>query len=119
MVAIGAKYRLREGKILHLGSLWKSPSKRRIPRIMIEERALEVGIKMYLDGLWMVFEETTQASNEIDTKDSIMCTAYFKQYNLLPATIHNKDTYNWLTQDGNALLLWGKDGKYFVKPTTH
>jgi hypothetical protein len=119
MVAIGAKYRLKNGKILHLASLWKSPSKRRIPRIMIEERALEVGIKMYLDDLWMVFEETEEPAETIDMKSSIPCTAYFKQYNLLPATIDGQDTYSWLTAGNNALLLWGKNGQYFVKPTTH
>lgn len=115
MVAIGAKYRLREGKILHLASLWKAPSKRRIPRILIEDRAMEVGIKMYLDGLWMVFEETKSPADTLDTKDGIPCTAYFKKYHLLPATIQGVDTYNWLTQSGNALILWGQDNHYFVK----
>lgn len=119
MVAIGAKYRLKEGKILHLGSLWKAPSKRRIPRILIEDRALEVGIKMYLDDLWMVFEETRQPAETIDMKGSLPCSDYFKGYQLLPEKINNIDTYKWLTKENHALLLWGKDGHYFVKPDTH
>ena len=119
MVAIGAKYRLREGKILHIASLWKAPSKRRIPRILIEDRALEVGIKMYLDGLWMVFEETTLPADTIDMKESIECGAYFNGYQLLPEKIHAIDTYEWLTKENHALLLWGKDGHYYVKPASH
>ncbi len=119
MVAIGAKYRLRDGKILHIASLWKAPSKRRIPRILIEDRALEVGIKMYLDGLWMVFEESDLPAATIDMGKSIQCGAYFKGYHLLPGEINDIDTYAWLTKENNALLLWGKEGHYFVKPTNH
>jgi len=118
MAAKGAKYRLKEGKILHLASLWQAPSKRRIPRILIEDRAMEVGIKMYLDGLWMVFEETKLAAEGLDTNQGILCTPYYKQYHLLPSTIEGKDTYDWLRISGNALLLWGKDEHYFIKALT-
>ena len=34
MSAIGAKYKWKEGKILHASRLWKAPSKRRIPRMI-------------------------------------------------------------------------------------
>jgi len=74
---------------------------------------------MYLDDLWMVFEETTQPSRSIEMKGSISCTPYFKSYQLLPSTINHIDLYEWLTKDNNALLLWGKEGgHYFVKPIT-
>src|SRR5690348_9026655 len=114
MVAIGAKYRLRNGKILHLASLWKAPSKRRIPRILIEDRALEVGIKMYLEDRWMVFEETELPSESLNPKDGMQCENYFRKYHLLPATINGVDTYEWLSNQSNALLLWGRDTHYFV-----
>lgn len=91
---------------------------RRVPRIMIEDRALEVGILVYLEEPWMVFEETTQAAENIDMKDSIKLEGYFKQYHLLPALIDEEDTYEWLKNHTHALLLWGKDSRYFVKKAT-
>jgi len=119
MTAIGAKYKLREGKILHASRLWKAPSKRRIPRIMIEDRAMEVGILIYLEEPWMVFEETKIPSEKIDSKEGIMLVGYFKKYHLLPATFQGMDTYKWLSQSGKALLLWGKENHYFVKKALH
>jgi len=115
MSAIGAKYRWKEGKILHASRLWKSPTKRRIPRMLIEDRALEVGIKLYVEEPWFVFEETPFAAEEIDTTDAEQLEFYQNRYHLLPATFKRQDTYEWLQKPQNALLLWGKDGKYYIK----
>ena|ERR1035437_7529783 len=114
MAAIGAKYKWREGKILHAARLWKSPSKRRIPRILIEDRALEVGILMRLEEPWMIFEETKLISSKISESKAIELEFYWNRFNLLPSEIGEEDTYDWLKK-GNKLLLWGKGGKYFVK----
>ncbi len=116
MAAKGAKYKWHEGKILHASYLWKAPSKRRIPRILIEDRALEVGIKISLAEPWMIFEETMQVSSNIDTNNAIPLEFYFSRYHLLPAKIKNQDTYDWLLKPENCLLLWAKGGKYYVKP---
>ena len=95
-----------------------APSKRRIPRILIEDRALEVGIKMYLEDRWMVFEESQLLAENLNPKDGIQCKYYFRKYHLLPASIDGTDTYEWLKNPSNALLLWGNETHYFVKPVT-
>ena len=107
MTAIGAKYKWLNGKILHASRLWKAPSKRRLPRILIEDRALEVGIKMYLQQPWMVFEETSEKSSEISSNGAIELEYYFNRFHLLPSTINGTDTYKWLSEPDNALLVWG------------
>lgn len=116
MAARGAKYRWKEGKILHTSSLWKSPTKRRLPRILIEDRALEVGIQMYLEQSWMVFEETKEKSENISTTGSIPLEFYLNRYQLIPSEIKGEDTYKWFTNPHNALLVWGIQNKYFAKP---
>ena len=115
MSAIGAKYKWREGKILHASRLWKAPTKRRIPRMLIEDRALEVGIKLYVEEPWMVFEETLFSAENIDLADGEECEFYQGRYHLLPATFKRQDTYEWLKKPGNALLLWGVGNRYYIK----
>lgn len=116
MSAKGAKYMWREGKILHASRLWKAPTKRRIPRIHIEARALEVGILMHLEEPWMIFEETKEKAEEIDQKNARELRFYMNRYHLLPEKFENEDTYDWLKKPGNAFLLWGVGSHYFVKP---
>lgn len=115
MAAVGAKYRWKEGKILHSARLWQAPSKRRIPRILIEDRALEVGILMHVEEPWMIFEETNQESKDISPNDAQALEYYLGRYHLLPATFKKQDTYEWLKMPGNTLLLWGINNKYYVK----
>lgn len=114
MAAIGAKYKWKEGKILHASRLWRSPSKRRIPRLLIEDRAMEVGIKISIEEPWFVFEETTLHTESIDTTNAEQLEFYLGRYHLLPATFKRQDTYEWLKK-GNTLLLWGKDNRYYIK----
>ena len=116
MSAIGAKYLWENGKILHAARLWKPPTMRRIPRILIERRALDVGIKMSLRLPWMVFEETEQKSSEISRKDAIQLEFYFNRFHLIPRGIDGVDTYEWLRDSSHALIVWGDDGKYYAKP---
>ena len=80
MAAIGAKYKWNNGRILHASRLWKSPTKRRLPRILIEDRAQEVGIKMYLEEPWMVFEETKEPASTISTSSAIPMDFYLGRY---------------------------------------
>lgn len=115
MAAIGAKYKWVEGKIVHASRLWKSPTKRRIPRMLIEGRAMEVGVLLYIQEPWLIFEETTFLAERIDTLDAEKLEYYYGRYHLLPAIFKRQDTYEWLKKPGNALLLWGKDGRYYVK----
>lgn len=115
MSAIGAKYRWKEGKILHASRLWKAPTKRRIPRMLIEDRALEVGIKIYIEEPWFVFEETTFSAETIGVSDAEQCEFYHGRYHLLPAIFKRQDTYEWLTKPANALLLWGVGNRYYTK----
>lgn len=115
MSAIGAKYKWENGKILHASRLWKAPSKRRIPRILIEDRAKEVGIKVSLSEPWMVFEETALASSQIPVEEAVELEFYLGRYYLLPEKFNRQDTYEWLKKDGNSLVLWALDNKYFVR----
>lgn len=116
MASIGAKIRWKEGKILYPSMMWKSPSKRRIPRLLIEDRALEVGILIYIEGLWVVFEETNILSPEISLEESEKLEPYAKRYHLLPERLRRQDSFDWVSKEGNAALFWGKDNYYFVKP---
>lgn len=116
MSAIGARYKLREGKILHSSRLWKAPTKRRIPRILIEDRALEVGILMYIEEPWMIFEETKKTSGNISRQGSLELRYYRNRFHILPPAIKGVDTYKWLQSPGNAFLLWAVGSHYFVKP---
>lgn len=118
MAAKGAKYRWKEGKILHASYLWKSPTKRRIPRILIEDRALEVGILMHIKEPWMIFEETKIPVSKIKKDGGRELRFYFNKFFLLPETFAGIDTYEWLKKPGNKLLLWGEEGKYFIKPAS-
>lgn len=115
MAAKGAKYRWKEGKILHASYLWKYPTRRRIPRILIEDRAMEVGILMYLEEPWMVFEETKTPVSKIRKQNSQELRFYFNKFFLLPEDFEGIDTYKWLSKRKNKLLLWGENGKYFIK----
>lgn len=115
MASIGAKIRWKEGKILHPASYWRSPSRRRLPRLLIEDRANEVGILVYIQDLWIVFEETNQEAGKIELEDGVALEVYKLRYHLLPAKFKRQDTYEWIKKAGNALLVWGKDYKYFVK----
>lgn len=116
MSAIGAKYKWKEGKILHWAKLWQAPTMRRIPRILIEDRALEVGIKMYKEDLYMVFEETKEESSTLSTSNALNLQFYFNRFHLLPEMIKGVDTYEWLNDDSHALLIWGQGNQYYVKP---
>lgn len=115
MASIGAQYKWREGKILHTSSLWKYPTKRRIPRLLIEDRALEVGILMQIEEPWMVFEETKIPAIEIKEEGSERLRFYRNKFYLLPEKFEGIDTYEWLKTSGNKLLLWGEGDRYFIK----
>lgn len=115
MASIGAQYKWTEGKILHTASLWKYPTKRRIPRLLIEDRALEVGILMHIEEPWMIFEETKIPASEINKEDSERLRFYRNKFYLLPEKFEKVDTYEWLKTPGKKLLLWGEEGRYFIK----
>lgn len=115
MAAKGAKYRWKEGKILHASYLWKYPTRRRIPRILIEDRAMEVGILMYLEEPWMVFEETKTPVSKIRKSNSQELRFYFNKFFLLPEDFEGTDAYEWLKKPNHKFLLWGENGKYFIK----
>lgn len=115
MSAIGAKYKWKEGKILHAARLWKAPTMRRIPRMLIEDRALEVGVLMYVEEPWMIFEETKEKVDELSTKSAQELEFYQNRFYLLPSEYEGMDTYDWLKQSGNALLLWGAGTHYYIQ----
>lgn len=117
MASIGAQYRWRNGKILHTASLWKYTTKRRIPRLLVEDRALEVGILMHIEEPWMVFEETQSPVSEIDKTNAERLRFYRNKFYLLPEKFDGIDTYEWLKTPGNKLLLWGEEDRYFIKKT--
>lgn len=116
MASIGAKIRWKNGNITHPERMWQSPSKRRLPRTLIEDRALEVVLLVYIEDRWIVFHETNTPSEKAETTDAIQLELYLNRFFLLPKKIKRQDTYAWLKKPGNAILLWGQNNEYFVKP---
>lgn len=115
MALIGAKIRWKNGNILHPAIMWKSPSKRRLPRLLVEDRAKEVGIKIQIQEPWIIFEETNLESEQIPLDEAVQLEFYLNRYYLLPSKYYRQDTFEWLKKDGNSLLLWGVGNKYFVR----
>lgn len=116
MAAIGARIRWKNGNILHPAIMWKSPSKRRLPRLLIENRALEVVLLVYIKDQWLVFHETDLLAEKMKNETSVQMEFYFNKFYLLPEKIRRQDAYEWLSKEGNAILLWGQGNKYFVIP---
>jgi len=116
MVAIGAKIRWRSGDILHPASMWQSPSRRRLPRLLIENRALEVVLLVYIEDKWLIFHETNFSPEKMETNDIIQLKLYLNRFYLLPEKLKRQDAYDWLRKPENAILLWGQGNKYFVSP---
>ncbi len=116
MASIGARIRWKNGDILHPAPMWKSPSKRRLPRLLIENRALEVALLVYIDEQWINFHETNLPSEKMETEESIQLEFYLNKFYLLPEKLKRQDAYKWLKKPENAVLLWGQDNEYFVKP---
>lgn len=116
MASVGAKIRWKNGDILHPAIMWQSPSKRRLPRLLIENRALEVALLVYFDDMWIVFHETNIFSEKTDSKDAVQLEFYLNRFFLLPEKIKRQDAYQWFKKPENAILLWGKKNKYFVLP---
>lgn len=115
MASVGARIRWKKGDILHPVNMWQSPSKRRLPRLLIEDRALEVVLLVYFDEMWIVFHETDMLSEKAETKDAVQLEFYLNRFFLLPEKLRRQDGYSWLKKPENAILLWGKDHKYYVK----
>ena len=116
MASIGAKIRWKNGNITHPERMWQSPSKRRLPRTLIEDRALEVVLLVYIEDRWIVFHETNDLSEKAETADAIQLELYLNRFFLLPEKIKRQDAYEWLKKPENAILLWGQNNRYFVKP---
>lgn len=115
MASIGARLRWREGKLWFPLSIWRSPSKRRVPRILIEDRANEVGVLIYVLEDWVVFQEAAQASSDINIDEAIQIELYQRRYQLIPAKFKRQDSLEWMAHKDNALLFFGREGKYFIK----
>ncbi len=116
MASVGARIRWKNGNILHPVNMWQSPSKRRLPRLLIEDRALEVVLLVYFDEMWIVFHETDMLSEKAETKDAVQLEFYLNRFFLLPEKLRRQDAYEWLKRPENAVLLWGKDHEYFALP---
>ncbi|OGE15956.1 hypothetical protein A3F00_04900 [Candidatus Daviesbacteria bacterium RIFCSPHIGHO2_12_FULL_37_11] len=115
MLGIGSQLKWFEGKIMYPSYQWRSPSKRRVPRLLIENRALEVGILIYVEEPWVVFEETDIKVDQIEMNKTEPLKLYQYKFQLLPAKFKRQNTYQWMSRPSNALLLFGKDLKYYIK----
>ncbi|TSC64774.1 MAG: Uncharacterized protein G01um101493_5 [Microgenomates group bacterium Gr01-1014_93] len=114
MIDIGAQLKWEDGKILYPSNPWKLPTKRRIPRLLIENRALEVGVYIYIEGSYVIFEESNIPTDKINLKDAQLLQIYQRRYQLIPARFKRQDTYLWMSKPGNALLLFGKELKWYI-----
>ena len=110
----GNELRWRNGNILHPAVAWKSPSKRRVPKLLVQPRAREVGILVFANEGWIVFRETDIPSETIDNQNADKLEFYAGRFYLLPAIINKRNTYEWIQKENNALLLWARDDKFYV-----
>lgn len=116
MPIIGARLKWKEGKILYPSAMWKSPSKRRLPKLLVEERAHEKAIIIYLEESWVVFKESKRNSKNIPTFEGTRLEFYKGHYYLMPKIINDQDLLKWLEGKGRAILLWGKERILYIKP---
>src|SRR3989338_497148 len=109
MSSVGAKIRWCDGKILHPSIYWKSPSKRRLPRLLIEDRALEVGVLIYVEEPWIVFRETNQKAEDIDSLGAIELEVYQSKFNLLAKKFKPQKTYPWVAKKKQCTTALGNE----------
>lgn len=114
----GARIRWIKGNIVLPSAAWKSPSKRRTPRLLVEHRAKEVGIAIFIDGSNLIFHETSSLSTKIGLEEAIPLIYYAKRYYLIPERVNRQDTLKWLQKTGNCLLLWCNESTYYIKTGT-
>ncbi len=118
MFSTGSEIRWKNGNIILPASKWQSPSKRRIPRILIEHRAQEVGVLIYIEDSLVIFKESNIPVGQIKLYSGQReAKQYQKRYHLIPEVIKGEDSFIWMSKPGNALVLFSKDNKYFVKPS--
>ena len=118
MASIGARIRWKNGNILHPSIMWKSPTRRRLPRLLIENRALEVVLLVYIEYPWIIFHETDIDSSKMQTADAIQLEFYLNRFYLLPDKLKRQNAYEWLQKPDNAVLIWGNGNKYYTKPVS-
>ncbi|MBI2600731.1 hypothetical protein HYW42_02150 [Candidatus Daviesbacteria bacterium] len=119
MFSTGSEIRWKNGNILLPASKWQSPSKRRIPRILIEHRAQEVGVLIYIENSMIVFKESNIPVDQIKLNGGQReAKQYQRRYHLIPEVIQGEDSFIWMSQPGNALILFSKGSKYFIKPSS-
>ncbi|MDO8619318.1 MAG: hypothetical protein Q7R49_05240 [Candidatus Daviesbacteria bacterium] len=116
MFSTGSEIRWKEGNILLPALKWQSPSKRRIPRLLVEHRAMEVGILIFIEGSSIVFKETGMSADQIKLSGGQReAKEYQTSYHLIPQEIEGEDSFVWLSKPGNKLILFNRNGKYFIK----
>lgn len=117
MIPTGSELRWRDGCIVLPALKWKSPSKRRVPHLLVEHRAKEEGVLIFIKDSYLLFKESGTPVSEIKlTGGQKEAQLYQKRYHLIPAEIEGEDSFIWLSKSDNAVLFFGKNGKYFVKP---
>lgn len=82
---------------------------------MVTLRALEVGVLIYINEPWVVFEETDQESKSIPLDESMPLIFYKNRYYLLPQKVKRQDSFKWLQKKGNVLLFFFREGRYLIK----
>lgn len=76
---------------------------------------MQVGVLMHIEEPWMIFEETKTPVSRIRKGNAQELRFYFNKFFLLPEDFQGIDTYEWLKKPKNKLLLWGGNGKYYIK----
>ncbi|MBU1104334.1 hypothetical protein L6255_03180 [Candidatus Parcubacteria bacterium] len=89
--------------------VWRSPTKRRIPRLLIEGRAKEVLVKLSLKENTFTFEETLVASDSLkDITNKYRLENYNNRF-LFPALIGRWDFLDYIKYHPIYIFSIGKD----------
>lgn len=106
----------QNGTIRYPAYLWKSHTRRRIPRLLIEPRVKEVGIEVFKDDNYVVFKETQKTPSQLWSSESELLEFYKNRY-LLPGNIpYHGDLFDYFDK-GKSIVIFFHNDRFFYNRT--
>lgn len=104
--------RWREKCITMPKTVWSSPSKRRIPRLVVEERAREVALEVFFKEAHFWFKETRTPVKELENLSNKTPLKPYKKRYLLPEIVERDYLLDFL-KERSIYIFRLSDGKFY------